>query len=125
MAYDFLIVDRSATMRALVKRAIRQSEFAGGKVHEADTAVDALDVLRHHHVDLVLIDPLLPDMDGMELVGRIATEPDTRGIPVVVMSARTGEEKRVGRGVKGRLRKPFTPEAFREVVGAVLEPTHV
>jgi len=130
MPYHFLIVDSSATVRALIKRSIRQSEIGGhgAKFFEAATGLEAMDAFAHHRVDLALIDPRLPDMDGVELIGRILAEPDTRGVPVVAMSARMDQRKTEAlrrRGVKGFLRKPFTPEVFVGVVGQILEPTHV
>jgi CheY-like chemotaxis protein len=128
MSYHFLIVDVSATTRALVKRVIRQAGFAGGKVYEADAGFEALELLQAHPIDLVLIDPRLPDIDGLELIGRILAEPDTRLIPVVATSARFDPRKAEllrRRGVKACLRKPFTPAAFHEVVSLILEPTHV
>ena len=128
MSYQFLIVDASAIVRALVKRTIRQSPLGGGKLYEAATGEEAMDQLRNHRVDLVLVDPRLPDMDGAELIGRILAEPDTRGIPVVVMASRPDPRKLEPlrrRGVKGHIRKPFTATAFATVVGQILEPTHV
>jgi two-component system chemotaxis response regulator CheY len=128
MSYRFLIIDVSATTRALIKRAILQAGFGGGQVHEADAGLEAIELLQNHPVDLILIDPRLPDMDGIELIGRILAEPDTRSIPVVVTAARFDPRRAEllrRRGVKACLRKPFTPATFREVVSLILEPTHV
>ena len=129
MNYSILIVDTSATMRALVKRSLRQTEFGPARVFEADTGQEVIDVLGQRRVDLVLIDPRLPDMDGAELIGRILAEPDTRGTPVVVMTGgragqRDPEPPRLA-GVRGELRKPPAPEALREILARILEPTHV
>ena len=128
MGYSYLIVDTSATVRALIKRSIRQSEMGVEKLLEAATAHEAMDVLHDHPIDLVLIDPRLPDMDGIDFIGRILAEPDTRSIPVVVMATRPDPRKMEAlrrRGVKGHIRKPFSPQTFRTVVQHILEPTHV
>lgn len=128
MSYTYLIVDISATVRALIKRSIRQSEMGVSKFLEAATGEETMDLLRDHPVDLVLIDPRIPDMDGLELIGRILAEPDSRGIPVVVMATRPDPRKMEvlrRRGVKAHLRKPFSPQTFRTVVQQILEPTHV
>lgn len=128
MSYSLLIVDPSTTVRAVLKRTIRQTEFGRGRLYEADCTAEAMDVLEQHRVDLVLIDPRLTDADGVEWIGRILAEPETRGVPVIVMANRLEPAKleQLRRlGVRGWLRKPFTAASFREAVAEVLEPTHV
>ncbi|QOV89152.1 response regulator [Humisphaera borealis] len=112
----------------MLKRTIRQTLFGRGRIVEASTGQEAIEVLGHHRVDLILIDPRLTDIDGVELIGRIRSEPETRGIPVVAMLARVDARKaeQLRRaGACAQLRKPFTAAAFGEVVSQVLEPTHV
>lgn len=128
MSYRYLLVDVSATTRALVKRAIRESGLGVDRFYEAATADEVMDVLEQHPVDLILADPRLPDADGAELLARVMAEPDTRGIPVVVMATRMDPRKAEylrRRGVRGIIRKPVSSANFREVVGQILEPTHV
>ena len=128
MSYSFLIIESSTTTRALLKRIIRQTAFGRGRIFEASCGQEAIESLEHHRVDMILIDPRLTDMDGLELIGRIRAEPETRGIPVVAMAARTDPRRaeQLRRcGVAAHLRKPFTGESFGEVVVQVLEPTHV
>jgi len=128
MSYSILIIDSSTTNRALVKHTVRATDFGRGRIHEATSGAEAMEVLTHHRVDLVLIDPRLENLDGLELIGRIASEPETRGIPVILMSGRgaaalTTDMRR--QGVRAVLRKPFSAESFAVVAGQVLEPTHV
>ena len=134
MTYSILIVDTSATARALVKRALRLTEFGSARVYEADTGREVMDVLEQRRVDVVLIDPRLPDTDGHDLIGRIVAEPDTRGTPVVVMTDGRPDPRRpdprrptvLGRlGVRAALRKPVAVDQLREILARVLEPTHV
>ena len=130
MSYRFLIVDESATTRAGIKRVIRQTDVGGlgATFVEAATGREAMEALADQRVDLALVDLRLPDMDAVDLVGRVLAEPDTRGIPVVVMALRAEQttlDALRRRGVKGHLRKPITIEAFRAVAGQILEPTHV
>jgi CheY-like chemotaxis protein len=128
MSYSYLIIDSSTTTRALLKRTIRQTEFGHGRIYEASSGAEAIESLEHHRVDMILIDPRLTDMEGVELIGRIRSEPETRGIPVVAMVVRTDARKAEAHrraGVCAHLRKPFTGESFCEVVTSILEPTHV
>lgn len=129
MSYSILIVDASATVRALVKRSRRQTEFGSARVFEADGGEEVLDLLEHGRVDVVLIDPRLPGTNGYELIGRIRAEPDIRGTPVVVMSPDLPDGPRPGvlrrLGVRAEIRKPVDPAALRDVLRRILEPTHV
>jgi len=63
-----LIVDDSPVMRKIVERALRQAGISIGQVIEAGNGSQALDILRHQAVDLVLSDINMPVMDGLELV---------------------------------------------------------
>lgn len=130
MAYDFLVVDGSATMRAVIKRAIRLSGLPVGTVYDAPDGAEALEVLTTRRVDLVVADLRLSDGDseGDDLIGRILTEPATRSVPVLIVSANPDVDRvrKLRRaGAKGYLRKPFTPAGLRDVLAGILEPTHV
>lgn len=128
MSYHFLVVDRSATTRALVKRAVRATGLSAPLVYDAADAREALDLLAVHRVDLALIDPALPGGDGEAVIGQVITEPATRGTRVIVITAEPDmrQIERLRRaGAKGWLRKPFSPDALRELATRILEPTHV
>lgn len=127
MAYTFLILDVSATGRALLKRTLRQGELGAGRVLEAASGYELLDMLAHHSVDLILADPKLIDMDGIELLGRILAEPDTRLIPIVALWSRPDPRKaeQLKRyGVRAQLRKPIALDLLRPIISEILEPTH-
>jgi two-component system chemotaxis response regulator CheY len=123
MSHNILIVDDSATTRAMVKRIVSLCGVTTGAVLEAADGKEALEVLDSCAVDLVLADLHMPNMGGVELCQRIAADPTLRHIPVVIVSAdpnagRIEELKR--QGARGYLAKPFTPESFREVLTTVL-----
>src|SRR3954451_1945249 len=89
MAYDFLVVDGSATMRAVIKRAIRLTGMPVGVIYDAADGAEALEILAGHRVDLVVADLRVSDGEGAadEVIGRILTEPATRSVPVLIVSA--------------------------------------
>lgn len=131
MGYDILIVDDSATTRAMIKRVIAVSGVATKTVLEAADGIEALEILDACIVDLVLADLHMPRMGGIELTGHIKNDPRLRDIPVVIVSAdpnanRIEELKR--QGVRGYVPKPFTPEAVRTalmgILNAAAEATH-
>jgi two-component system chemotaxis response regulator CheY len=93
----------------------------------AGSAREALDLLRHSTVALILTDMNMPEMNGEEFVGILRQDAVLREIPVVVLST-DSTRARMGRmaaaGVHGYLAKPFTPEDFRKVVGQALSETY-
>ncbi|MDB5294044.1 MAG: response regulator [Phycisphaerales bacterium] len=117
--HNILVVDDSATTRAVVKRTIALSGAAVGDVFEAGDGNAALGVIRSRKVDLVLLDLHMPGMGGVELAGILHGDPATRDIPIVVISAEPSagriEALKAG-GVRGYVRKPFRPEQVRDVI---------
>jgi two-component system chemotaxis response regulator CheY len=128
MSYRFLILEDSITDRAQIKRAVRLSGLSAGVIQEASDVIEAIDLLTGHTADLVLASLDLPVASAAEMVGRLITEPSTRAVPVVIMSDDPNPleiRRLLRRGARGYLRKPFTPDALREVASRILEPTHV
>jgi two-component system chemotaxis response regulator CheY len=127
MAHNILIVDDSATTRALVRRAVALSGIETGDIHEAEDGMAALETLGIHPVDLVLADLHMPHMGGIEMTQRILADQKTRDIPVVIISAEPDPqrlEELKKQGVRAWLRKPFTPERVRDVVQEVMGGNH-
>jgi DNA-binding response OmpR family regulator len=72
-----------------------------------------------HKPDLVLLDLMLPDVDGMEVCRRLRAAPATSGVPVIMLTARTGESTRQAArqcGVAEYLNKPFDPDVLIEAM---------
>jgi DNA-binding response OmpR family regulator len=117
----FLVEDES-TIREVVRRYLELDGFA---VIEASTGTQALTMLREHAVDLILLDVMLPGVDGFEITRTIRDEHDSsflavKGkIPIIMLTSRKDENDRlVGfeLGVDDYIPKPFSP---REVVARV------
>lgn len=126
MSLRVLIVDDSAVIRAVVKKSIAMSGLQVAEVFEAANGLEALRVLEKDWIDIVFADLNMPEMNGQELVEKMAKDNLLVSIPVVIVSsdhspARIDELKRLG--IRAYLRKPFRPESFREVVGDVLGNT--
>ncbi|MDN5747766.1 MAG: SpoIIE family protein phosphatase [Pseudonocardia sp.] len=80
-------------------------------VHVASDGEAALDIVRRQHVDLVLADVLMPRLDGFGLLAGLRAHPSTAHVPVVLLSARAGEEAAVeglDAGADDYLTKPFS-----------------
>lgn len=127
MAYRVLIVDDSPAMRAFIRRVIQISGFDCEDCFEAGNGEEALNLLDHEWVDLILTDVNMPGMDGEEFVRRLEADERFRSLPVLVVST-DATEKRIDRmlklGARGYVTKPFTPEALREELERLLGVIH-
>jgi two-component system NtrC family sensor kinase len=81
---DILVVDDSLTSRTWAKLRLQR---AGYQVREAETAQEALAAIARKPPDLVLLDVILPDMDGFEVTRRVRDEADLTTIPIVLVTA--------------------------------------
>ena len=128
MAHSILIVDDSATTRAVIKRAVQLSGVdTSGGIHEAGNGKLGLEFLAGNRVDLVLADLHMPEMTGVEMTRHMLADPKLRAIPVVVITAEPNTDKLdelKKQGVRGYLRKPFTPEAIRTIIVETLGAAH-
>jgi signal transduction histidine kinase/DNA-binding response OmpR family regulator len=115
-----LLVDDNADMREYVARLLRRH-------WRVDTAADGLEALaaaRRVLPNLVLTDVMMPNLDGFGLLHALRNDPRTSGIPVLMLSARAGEESRVeglARGADDYLIKPFSAKELVARVSTHLE----
>jgi len=123
MSYAVLIVDDSAIIRTMVKKAIAMSGLEVGTVHEAGNGKEALEVLNNQWVDIVFADLNMPEMGGVELVEKMAADNMLVSTPVVIVSSDQSEARMLElkeRGIRAYIKKPFRPENFREAVNMLL-----
>jgi two-component system, chemotaxis family, chemotaxis protein CheY len=118
-----LIVDDSATMRAMVKRAVTLSGVPLGTILEAANGREALELLGHHHVDAVFTDINMPVMTGVELLKRMAAETRWAHVLRVIISTDASDVRRQEvRDLDVRLyvQKPVRPEAVCDVLSQLV-----
>ena len=96
---------------------------AGFRVECASTGEDGFAQARDTRPDLVLLDLMLPGMDGTEVCRRMRNSPDTRNIPIIMLTAK-GEEHDVVKGLElgadDYVSKPFSPQVLLARIQAVL-----
>lgn len=118
-----LAVDDSTIMQEMIKRALG-NEY---KIVVADNAVDALSVIYHQTISIVLLDVSMPGVDGLELCRTIRSLPQFSGLPIIMLTARDGVFDKVqGRlaGATEYLTKPFDNEQLRGVVRNFIESSN-
>src|SRR6185436_9727553 len=84
----------------------------------------ALDLVGRERFDLVLLDVLMPDLDGLAVLERLKNNPATRDIPVIMISALddvASVVRCIERGAEDHLPKPFDPVLLHARIGACLE----
>ena len=123
MAYNVLIVDDSATMRALVRKVLKISGLDLGECFEGANGREALEILKQNWVDLVLSDLHMPEMDGAALVKALRENHLWQTIPVVLITTEGRQEVLAPffeSGIQGYIRKPFRPEDIKEKLQTIL-----
>jgi DNA-binding response OmpR family regulator len=116
-----LIADDEEDIRELVSYRLTNSGF---DVLEAADGEEALELARKQHPDLVLLDVMMPGLDGWAVAADLGARPETKDIPVVFLTARA---ERVDRerghelGGVAYVVKPFDPLGLADLVEGVLE----
>ncbi|MCW5625752.1 MAG: response regulator, partial [Burkholderiales bacterium] len=107
-----LVVDDDGQNRQLLAELLKTDY----KVLLAKSGAMALDLVQRHKPDVILLDVIMPDMDGYEVLRRLKADSDTRTIPVIFISALDGardEEKGLTLGASDYIGKPFHPPIVR------------
>jgi CheY-like chemotaxis protein len=116
-----LVVDDVETNRDLLSRRL---EREGHVVECAENGQRALETIRERSFDLVLLDVMMPEIDGYEVLGQLKDDPTTRDIPVIMISALDDMEsvvRCIEAGAEDYLPKPFDPVLLRARINASLE----
>lgn len=112
-----LIVDDESRMRRFIRMNM---ELEGYQVIEAENGIKALDQIRQHNPDLVIMDVMMPEMDGFETL-RLLREIST--VSVILLTVKSDEEDKtrgLDLGADDYVTKPFSPRELSSRVAAVL-----
>jgi CheY-like chemotaxis protein len=106
-AFSILVVDDQPINVQLLKRKLERENL---RVVAAYNGLEALDQVNRQKPDLILLDVMMPDMDGIEVCQRLQANEATRGIPVIFITARTNKESKLeglGVGAVDYITKPI------------------
>ncbi len=116
-----LVVEDEPDIRELIRLNL---ELDGFDVVTAADGEEGLDKAAGARPDAIILDVMMPGLDGWEVLGRLkANDATLAEVPVVMLTARTGDLDRVRGGIEGAVRyltKPFNPSELRETIADVL-----
>jgi two-component system, chemotaxis family, chemotaxis protein CheY len=115
-----LAVDDSHSMRDLVSTALTK---AGIEVQQAQDGVEALELARKGHFDVVLADLNMPKMDGIQLIRELRADARYRLTPILMLTTESSDEKRregKAAGATGWIVKPFEADSLVSAVRRVM-----
>lgn len=120
MAETILVVEDEESIVELVRYNLQREGYA---VHIAMSGEEALGFLRNFQPDLILLDLMLPELDGIEVCKRVRKDEAARNVPILMLTAR-GEESDIVAGLEAGaddyVTKPFSPKVLLARVKAVL-----
>jgi DNA-binding response OmpR family regulator len=116
-----LIAEDSSTVRALV---VARLVADGYDVIEAVDGEQAVALAGSERPDLIVLDKVMPKLDGFEVVRLLRGREETRAVPIVMLTERVGEEDVLGGldlGVEEYMSKPFSPHELSRRIRRALE----
>ncbi len=121
MSKCILIVDDEADVRALIQLGLEMQ--AGWKVLNANSGEEAIKIAASHQPDVILLDLMMPDMDGKTTLQKLKNDPKTQQIPVILMTAKgksSVEESFAHLDLAAIFTKPLRPLNLAQQISEVL-----
>jgi len=116
-----LVIDADQSNALVVTRALLLAKFETRAAARQDEIIEQLN--KQPAADVIAMDTVLPDMIGLELLGRLREHPAYKSVPIIVMTGKADHDDIVAAlayGASGFMTKPFKPEQLVESVQAVL-----
>lgn len=115
-----LVIDDDPDLLVLLSKMLAR---IGANTQTAETGTEGLNLLKSEHFDLLILDLMLPDIDGYDVLARIREDSTLDNMPILIMSARADPEaisKGLALGADGYLTKPYLPNTLTSRVRALL-----
>ena len=116
-----LVVDDDPHIRSLLRALLDLEEL---EIIEAASGADALQEAERHQPDIVLLDVMMPGVDGFEVCARLREDQSFEGIGVILLTARASHEDRergLAAGADAYLTKPFSPLELLDIMERIPE----
>ena len=116
--FKILVVDDEVRIRSIIKK---YAEFEGHTVYEAGDGMEAVHLCRNNEFDIIIMDIMMPELDGFSACRQIRKESDT---PIIMLSARGEEYDKINGfelGIDDYVVKPFSPKELMLRIEAVMK----
>ena len=113
-----LVVDDDDSIRSLLKQELSD---AGYRIEEAENGKQALEAVRQNKPDLIILDVMMPEMNGFDVAAILKNDPNTMDIPIIILSVIQDKIRGYRIGVDRYLTKPIDTAKLFSEVGALLE----
>ncbi|MFH1380517.1 MAG: response regulator [bacterium] len=121
MKRKILIVDDEVTTVQLIEFILEKNEFTACCAY---SGLKAIQTAQQEKPDLILLDIMMPGLDGLEVCEKLKNDDQTKGIPIIFLTA-MGQESDVARGIKlgaeSYIVKPFNPESLLLQIEKILD----
>lgn len=115
---SILVVDDEKHIRDLLKQELSES---GYNVREASNGKEAIDAVRKELPDLIILDVMMPEMNGFDVAAVLKNDPLTMDVPILILSIVQDKERGYRLGVDRYLTKPIDTEKLFSEIGSLLE----
>jgi len=122
MAHRILVADDEPALLRLMDFVLAKQGYL---LLTATNGEEALDLAREHRPDLIVLDIMMPRMDGYRVAETLRADETLARIPIIMLTAKAQEEdiqRGLAVGVDRYVTKPFSPEHLVEIVAAYLPP---
>ena len=116
-----LIVDNEPSIREVAQ--ISLETVAGWDVAIAESGLEGIATAEREQPDAILLDVMMPDMDGLATFSRLQANPATRSIPVILLTAKvqsTDRQSYTELGIRSTIAKPFSPLELAQQIATTL-----
>ena len=120
MAAKILVIEDEQAVREMLFYALNKADF---EVREAANGEIALDILKKYNIDLILLDWMLPGQAGIEISKKLRSMPETKNIPIIMLTAKSEESDKImglDSGADDYVTKPFSPNELIARIIAIL-----
>jgi CheY-like chemotaxis protein len=121
MSHTVLLIDDEPDIREVAQLSL--GAVAGWDVLTADNGAEGLEIAAERQPDAILLDVMMPGLDGPSTLARLREDPETAAVPVVFLTAKAREaeiDRLRGLGAAGVLTKPFDPMTLARELRAAL-----
>lgn len=120
MRKKILVVDDEQDIREIIKISLEEDGF---EVLEAANGKIAIELAKKEKPDLITLDIMMPEINGLEAAKILKEDPNTRHIPIIILSVLSQEKDKYVQGIANYISKPFKPDELVNTIKNVIQET--